>query len=77
MLMYSDRRMTPQSAKRGPPFGLQLEAHRTASRLLHGQPARAAIRSLPVNLQRQSRRVNLTSSRSKLYLRAANMQPAY
>jgi hypothetical protein len=30
-----------RAAKRGPPFGLPLEAHRTASQLLHGQPARA------------------------------------
>ena len=76
MPMYSDRRpcnnlATQRSAKRGPPprvarGGLLEEAHRTASRIWHGQPARAAIRSLPVNLLQQSRWINLASSRSDL-----------
>ncbi len=36
MPMYSDRRLTPQSAKIGPPVGLPLEARWTASRRLFG-----------------------------------------
>ena len=64
MPMYSDRRLTQRSAKRGPPAGSLEEAHRTASRIWHGQPARAALRFLPENLLQQSRRINLTSSRS-------------
>ena len=36
MPMYSDRRKTQRSAKRGPPAGLPLEARRTASRRLFG-----------------------------------------
>jgi hypothetical protein len=67
MPMYSDRRATPvccperlpqagsrRAAKRGPPIGLSQEGPRTASTRWHGQPARAARRSLPENFLRQS-----------------------
>ena len=50
---------TLQSAKIGPPKGLLLEAPRTASRRLSGQPARPARRSLPGSFQQQSRCADL------------------
>ena len=48
-----------RAAKIGPPQGLLLEAPRTASRRLSGQPARPARRSLPGSFQQQSRCADL------------------
>jgi hypothetical protein len=67
MLTHSERRATPQSAKRGPPAGLRLRAPRTASPRLSGQPARPALRSLPRGSQTQSRCFNLSETGSKLW----------